>query len=67
MDKIKKALVHKLLQYQPPSNKIERCEGCVWASGTGTRRLCPFQHCVQRHGWDFKEHLKDVKNGTRKP
>lgn len=66
MDKIKKALVHKLLQYRPPQG-TELCERCVWPLGAGDRRLCPFPHCVRRYGWNFKEDLKGLKNSTKKP
>lgn len=70
MDKVRKALVQKLLQYRLPTDKIERCERCgqcVWVSGTGNRRLCPFNQCVLIYGWGFKRDLKSVKTDTRKP
>ena len=71
MDKIRKALVHKLLQYRPPHREpcatndrrgYKECRRCVWISGEGNRRLCPFPRCVLR-AWDLKGDLIGLKNG----
>lgn len=60
MDKVRKALVQKLLKYRLPEN-TPLCNRCVWLSGEGNRRLCIFGYCVLRYGWNFKKALKGFK------
>nr|DAP06491.1 MAG TPA: hypothetical protein [Bacteriophage sp.]DAV61400.1 MAG TPA: hypothetical protein [Caudoviricetes sp.] len=46
---LRRDAAHRLAGYGP-EYPPELCRRCVWASGQGDRKLCPFPRCVVRSG-----------------